>query len=140
MRHRFFPAFIIVSLSILFITLSCASKKPVLYKNGEPLSITDYEKIAQKEFDEGRYGNAIEVYQAIITHYPENAKALAWAHYEIGYCHYMKDDYEQARKYFRIVVNEYREPAATKLAEKMLDRIIELENQKSEKKKRKKQE
>jgi outer membrane protein assembly factor BamD (BamD/ComL family) len=123
-----------VSLSILSLTLSCASKKPVLYENGEPLSITEYEKIAQKEFDQGRYDNAVEVYQAIITYHSENAKALAWAHYEIGFCHYMKDDYDQARKYFRIVVNEYREPAATKLAEQMLDRLIELENQKNKKK------
>jgi outer membrane protein assembly factor BamD (BamD/ComL family) len=136
-KHRFVPALIIVSLFLLSLTPSCASKKPVLYENGEPLSITDYEKIAQKEFDQGRYSNAIEVYQAIITHYPENTKALAWAHYEIAYCHFMKDDYEQARKYFRIVANEYREPAATTLAEQMLDRLIELENQKSKKKKKK---
>ncbi|MGQ9615825.1 MAG: tetratricopeptide repeat protein [Spirochaetota bacterium] len=114
--------FLIYSIILLFM-VACSTKKPVLYKDGNPLSITDYEKVAQKEFDEGRYKNAIAVYQAIIDNYPENQSAKAWAYYEIGYCYYAMEDYQQAEIYFRKVLNEYQEPAAKALAEKMLGKL-----------------
>ena len=115
--------------SVLFvisvIAVSCASKPPVLTKNGKPLTIIEYEKIAQKEYEEGRYDNAIMAYKAIIKNYPENLSEVAWANYEIGYCYYMKKDYEKAEEYFRKVVNEYSEPAAKKLSQEMLEKIGE---------------
>jgi TolA-binding protein len=121
--------------------MSCASKAPLLYReDGSPLLITDYEKIAQKEFDERRYDNAIAAYTAIITNYPDNKTALAWAHYEIGFNYYMKGDLDQAEFYFRIVLNEYQEPAASTLAEMMIGKIVEereLERQRRERWKRK---
>ncbi len=108
---------------LFLIALSCSTRAPVLYKNGTPLSITDYEKIAQKQFDEGRFKNAITAYQAIIDNYPDNQNAMAWAHYEIGYCYYVMGDHQQAEIFFRKVVNEYREPAAKTLATQMLEKI-----------------
>ncbi|MFW6181078.1 MAG: tetratricopeptide repeat protein [Spirochaetota bacterium] len=105
---------------------SCATTPPPLYdEGGKPLSITDYEKLAQKEYENGRYENAIQVYQAIIDHYPENQNAVAWAHYEIGYCHYMRGEYDRAEQYFRTVLNRFQEPAARTLATQMLERIRE---------------
>jgi TolA-binding protein len=105
---------------------SCATPPPELYgPEGRPLSITDYEKLAQAEYDEDRYENAIQVYSAIIEHYPENQKAVAWANYEIGYSYFMMEEYEQAELYFRTVINEFEEPAAEKLSQKMLETIRE---------------
>jgi TolA-binding protein len=122
---------------IIMTVLSCASKMPALYReDGSPLRITDYEKIGQKEFDESRYDNAITAYTAIISNYPDNAKALVWAHYEIGFCYFIKKDYDEAEFYFRIVINEYQDPAATLLAEKMIGKIGEEREREQQKKDR----
>jgi len=115
----------IFTAAVFFLLLSCASKPPVLNRDGQPLTITDYEKIAQKEFDEQHYQYAISAYEAIIEHYSDNRNALAWAHYEIGYCYYTMKEYNQAEQYFRKVINEYQEPAAKKLASEMLEKIFE---------------
>ena len=126
-----------IALILVLTALSCASKQPVLYnEDGSPLTITDYEKIAQKEFDERQYENAIATYNAIISNYPDVKKSMAWAHYEIGFCYYVMEDYEQAEVYFRIVINEYQDPAATKLAEKMLDKMIEEAEEREQRKAR----
>jgi TolA-binding protein len=133
-RHLYIVPAISVLLLFNFI-VSCASKQPVLYnEDGSPLAITDYEKIAQKEFDERRYNNAIATYNAIISNYPDVKQSVAWAHYEIGFCYYVMEDYEQAEIYFRIVVNEYQDPAATKLADKMLGKMIEEAEEREQKK------
>ncbi len=119
---------IVFYLSFLFLVLSiisCASKTPVLYRDGRPLSIIEYERIAQREYEEGRYDNAILAYKEIIKNYPENKTEVAWANYEIGYCYYMKKDYDKAELYFRKVINEFSEPAAKKLAQEMLEKISE---------------
>jgi tetratricopeptide (TPR) repeat protein len=120
---------------IVLFTLSCASKMPALYnEDGSALLITDYEKIAQKEFDAKRYDNAIMAYTAIISTYSDNTKAAVWAHYEIGFCYLMKEQYDEAEFYFRIVINDYQDPAATLLAEKMIGDIVE-EREKQEQRK-----
>ncbi len=123
-KHKVFLLFTVLFTILLISATSCATKKPALYtESGEPFSITDYEKIAQKEFDEDRYLNAVDAYQAIIDNYPDNVNAMVWAHYEIGFCHWMKKDYDKAGFYFRKVVNEYQDPAAKKLANMMLQKI-----------------
>ena len=124
-----------ISTGIFLLLLSCASKMPALYQeDGSPLLITDYEKIAQTEFDERRYDNAIAAYTAIIANYPDNLKALAWANYEIGFCYLVKEDYDEAEFYFRIVINEYQDPAATLLAENMIGKIVEEREKKAQRK------
>jgi len=122
-----------VALFLLFFTMilaSCATRQLVLYNDGNPLSITEYEKIAQSERDNNRYDNAIEAYNAIITHYPDNSKAAVWANYEIGFCYYVQKEYSEAEKYFRIVINEFQDPAAKKLAEDMIAKIFETKKKK----------
>jgi outer membrane protein assembly factor BamD (BamD/ComL family) len=133
-RYRWIPgAFVLVLL--LLTTFSCAGKMPVLYQeDGTALRITDYEKIAQKEFDERRYDNAIIAYTAIISNYPENTTASAWSHYEIGYCYYLKKDLDQAEFYFRKVSNDYQDPAAIFLADMMIGKIIEERELKQQRK------
>jgi tetratricopeptide (TPR) repeat protein len=140
-RYGYHTCSILIVLSVIAFFLSCASKAPILYReDGSPLLITDYEKIAQRERDERRYDNAIAAYAAIIANYPDNKTALAWAHYEIGFCYYLKEDFDQAEFYFRIVLNEYQEPAADTLAEMMIGKIgeeRELKRQRKERWKRK---
>ena len=122
--------YLIIILTISYIFLSCASKMPALYKDGKPLTIIEYDKIAQKEFDNNRFDNAITAYEAIITNYPDKLRASTWAHYEIGFCYYVKEEYDKAEIYFRKVTNEFQEPAAKKLARDMLAKIVEAKNKK----------
>jgi TolA-binding protein len=124
MRHFRKYFFLLTEFTVCMIIFqACASKPPVLYQNGKPFAISEYEKIAQKEFDDKKFTNSIAAYEAIIKNYPENTKAIVWAHYEIGFCYLMQKKYEDAERYFRIVINDYQEPAARKLAE---DRIAEI--------------
>ncbi|UCB47071.1 MAG: tetratricopeptide repeat protein [Spirochaetota bacterium] len=129
MRFAGLVVFVLVQILSL-VLLSCATPKPVLYNDGKPLTITDYEKLAQAEYDEDRYENAIEVYRSIIENYPDNQKALAWAYYEIGFCYFVLKDYDNAMVNFRKVLNEFQEPAAKKLAGQI---IAEIEQEKEEK-------
>jgi len=117
--------FLLLTSFFIFFLSSCAIKLPALYRDGQPLSIVEYEKIAQKEYENGRYENAIKVYQTIIDNYPAHESSVVWAYYEIGYCYYEQENYETAEKYFRKVINAYQEPATEKLAKMMLDKIAE---------------
>jgi TolA-binding protein len=117
----------LILILICALLLSCATRRPDLYReDGSSLSITDYEKIAQVERDNRRYENAIEVYSAIITNYSDNKTALAWAHYEVGFCYFTLKKYPEAEQYFRIVINEFQDPAAKKLAQDMIVKIGEV--------------
>ncbi len=119
--------------------ISCATRMPALYSDtGEPLTINVYEKIAQEEYDNERYDNAITAYEAILKHYPDNLRASAWANYEIGYSYFVQKEYDTAEIYFRKVLNEYQDPASKKLAQDMLNKIVEEKDKKNKKKIRKK--
>ena len=125
-------------LVLVFFMLSCATRMPSLYSDsGEPLTISEYDKIAQKEYDNERYDNAIAVYEAILKHYPDNVRASAWANYEIGYSYFAQKEYDTAEIYFRKVLNEYQDPASKKLAQDMLNKIVEEKDKKDKKKKKK---
>jgi len=123
MNKAFDYCFIMILL--LFTLTSCATKKPVLYNDGEPLSIIEYEKIAQREFENDHYQNAIDAYKAIIENYPDNISAVTWANYEIGFCYYVQNKYNEAEIYFRKVINAFQEPTAKKLAQEMIEKIGE---------------
>ncbi len=126
-------------LVVNWFTVSCATRMPALYSDtGKPLTISEYEKIAQEEYDNERYDNAITVYEAILKHYPDNLRASAWANYEIGYSYFVKKEYDTAEIYFRKVLNEYQDPASKKLAQDMLNKIVEEKDKKNKKKIRKK--
>ena len=118
--------------------VSCITRMPALYsESGDPLTIIEYEKIAQKEYDNERYDNAIMAYEAILENYQDNLRASAWANYEIGYCYFVQKEYDTAEIYFRKVLNEFQDPAAKKLAQDMLDKIVEEKDKKNKKKKTK---
>ena len=121
--------------ALAVILSSCATKKPVLYgPEGDPFTITEYEKIAQKEREAGRYVNAVEVYRVIIELFGENRTSTVWAHYETGFCYFKLKNYDEAEVRFRRVINEFQDPAARKLSQDMLTRITELKEKKEKKK------
>ena len=126
--------------ALAVILSSCATKKPVLYgPEGDPFTITKYEKIAQMEREAGRYENAVEVYRVIIERFGENRTSLVWAHYETGFCYFKLQNYDEAEVQFRRVINEFQDPAARKLSQDMLTRIAELKEKKEKKKELKKE-
>jgi tetratricopeptide (TPR) repeat protein len=121
----------------MFFAGACASRKIALYgKDGAPLSIVEYEKLAQSERDANRYENAIKAYGAVLQHYPENTSAVLWATYETGFCYFKLEKYVEAEEFFRRVVDEFQDPAATKLSEDMLSRIVEKTTKKQKKTKK----
>ena len=116
----------------LFFPGACASsRRLVLYReDGSPLSIVEYEKLAQKERDINRFENAIKAYEAIIKHYGDNAGAVLWATYETGFCYYRLERYADAEVYFRKIVDESQDPTAKKLSQDMLKRIVDKTSKK----------
>jgi tetratricopeptide (TPR) repeat protein len=128
-------ASVMVSFGLLiFLSGACASRKLSLYReDGSPLSIVEYEKLAQKERDANRFENAIKVYEAIIEHYGDNTSAVLWATYETGFCYYRLERYADAEVYFRKIVDESQDPTAVKLSKDMLARIVDKTNKKKKK-------
>ena len=120
--------FFVLALSLLD---ACASRRFALYRgDGSPLSILEYEKLAQKERDVNRYENAIKAYEAIMRYYGENTNAVLWATYETGFCYYKLERYADAEGYFRKIVDEFQDPAAKKLSQDMLTRIVDKTSKK----------
>jgi tetratricopeptide (TPR) repeat protein len=133
-RSHQYVALMILCVFCLLLVGACVTRKLVLLQeDGSPLSVVEYEKLAQKERDVNRFENAIEAYKAIMTHYGENTTALLWATYEIGFCYFKLGRYADAEVYFRKIVDEFQDPAAKKLSQDMLTRIVD---KKSKKKKR----
>jgi tetratricopeptide (TPR) repeat protein len=135
-KYKYF--YLTIFLVLCCFAVSCVTRMPALYhENGDPLTIIEYEKIAQKEYDNERYDNAIMAYEAILENYKDNLRASGWANYEIGYCYFVQKEYDTAEIYFRKVLNEYQDPASKKLAQDMLDKIVEEKDKKNKKKKTK---
>ena len=53
------------------------------------------------------------------------AKDVAWAYYEIGFCYYYQKKYEEALKYFDIVLNNFTVLPPKILAQKVMQDIYE---------------
>jgi tetratricopeptide (TPR) repeat protein len=123
--------FFLLGLCLFFPGACASSRRLVLYReDGSPLSIVEYEKLAQKERDANRFENAIKAYEAIIEHYGDNAGAVLWATYEIGFCYYRLERYADAEVYFRKIVDESQDPTAKKLSQDMLKRIVDKTSKK----------
>ena len=115
----------------IFFSGACASRRLALYReDGSPLSIVEYEKLAQKERDANRFENAIKAYEAIVEHYGDNVGAVLWATYEIGFCYYRLERYADAEVYFKKIVDESQDPTAKKLSKDMLARIVDKTSKK----------
>jgi len=85
-----------------------------------------FAKATQLEEVKGELEKAIEVYQAIVTGFPENRQIAAKAQFHIGLC-YEKLGLKQAQKAYREVVNNYPgQKNEVALAKKRLSQLILL--------------
>ena len=53
------------------------------------------------------------------------AKDVAWAYYEIGFCYYYQNKYEEALEYFDIVINNFTVLPPRVLAQKVMQDIYD---------------
>ena len=91
-------------------------------------------KLAYKEYMNGRLYNknkkfeaALIYYRFVISEYPRTI----WAHYArfgIGEVHFKKKEYEQAKSWFQLIINVDVDAELKEKAEKMLDKIEEIES------------
>lgn len=63
-------------------------------------------------------------YQALALKREKIEKDKAWAYYEIGFCYYYMEEYEDAIKYFDIVINQFSVPAPKTLAGNLKQKIM----------------
>ncbi|WP_295155251.1 tetratricopeptide repeat protein [uncultured Brachyspira sp.] len=109
---------------LVFLLISCASAVKISVEE------ENYPKIiAEKAYNEfgKNYKNAIAYYQYIIDNFDRDnyAKDVAWAYYEIGFCYYYQNKYEEALKYFNIVINNFTVLPPRILAQKVMQDIYE---------------
>ncbi|WP_300369670.1 tol-pal system YbgF family protein [Brachyspira sp.] len=110
---------------LVFLLISCASAiKVSVEEENYPRIIAEK---AYTEFDNKNYKTAIAYYQYIIDHFDRDnyTKDVAWAYYEIGFCYYYQSKYEEALKYFNIVVNSFTVLPPRILAQKVMQDIYE---------------
>ena len=118
---KYFYFFVI----LVFLLSSCASADKVSVEEEK------YPKIiaekAYTEFGNKNYKNAIAYYQYIIDNFDRDnyAKDVAWAYYEIGFCYYYQNKYEEALKYFDIVINSFTVLPPRILAQKVMQDIYD---------------
>ena len=118
---KYFYFFVI----LVFLLSSCASAVKVSVEEEK------YPKIiaekAYTEFGNKNYKNAIAYYQYIIDNFDRDnyAKDVAWAYYEIGFCYYYQNKYEEALKYFDIVINSFTVLPPRILAQKVMQDIYD---------------
>ncbi|WP_028331162.1 tetratricopeptide repeat protein [Brachyspira alvinipulli] len=118
---KYFYFFVI----LVFLLSSCASAVKISVEEEK------YPKIiaekAYTEFGNKNYKNAIAYYQYIIDNFDRDnyAKDVAWAYYEIGFCYYYQNKYEEALKYFDIVINSFTVLPPRILAQKVMQDIYD---------------
>ncbi|MBN8218428.1 MAG: tetratricopeptide repeat protein [Spirochaetes bacterium] len=80
---------------------------------------------AQSFYEFREYGRALREYQALIETYAAEREKfetdLAWAYYEMGFCHLQLRQYPKAAEAFRKVIADFSVLAARTLAEQRLD-------------------
>ena len=113
-------------LCFMFFVLGCSSTQIVEFDDDD-LAVMIANR-ANEYFDNKEYKKAIKAYQVIIDRFdPKNhEKDVAWAYYEIGFCHYYNKDYEMAIDYFNIVLQDFTIIAPRVLANIVLEDIYEV--------------
>ncbi len=109
----------------IFLLISCASSVKIsLEEERYPKIIAEK---AYTEFGNKNYKNAVAYYQYIIDNFDRDnyAKDIAWAYYEIGFCYYYQNKYNEALDYFNIVINDFTVLPPRILAQKVMLDIYE---------------
>lgn len=114
-----------IYLFILLIQVSCSSFGKIVIEEGTAPQIIS--EMAYEEFNNKNYKRAIAFYEVIIERFDRAsyAKEVAWAYYEIGFCYYYENKYEEAILYFDIVLNDFAILPPRILARVVLDDIYE---------------
>lgn len=99
---------LLIFLFTVYLSFSCAME----------LNVTEAElNDPDLLLDKGRYyysleeyDLAIQVFEMVLERYPNRAYNASWAQYEIGMCHYLEKDYDEAREAFVKVWRKYPIP------------------------------
>jgi tetratricopeptide (TPR) repeat protein len=80
---------------------------------------------AQSFYEYREYGRALREYQVLIETYAAEREKfesdMAWAYYEMGFCHIQLKQYPKAAEAFRRVLADFSVLAARTLAEQRLE-------------------
>ena len=131
---------------ILFITLFCATSVFFSCKSTEVV-ITDnltHAQLIQKGQDmvaRQKYKDANKYFMASLEKYGSDLKCYVEARYEVAHCFYKQKNYDNAKTMFEEIITIYDSPQAMyqiqpkykKLASMSLDKIKQIEEQKSKK-------
>ncbi len=71
---------------------------------------------AQEEYAQGNYDAAISLYSKFLQDHPDSTQAPEVV-FNIGRCHYEKEDFEKARQAFALIATQY--PASSIIAESL---------------------
>lgn len=122
------------ALVILLFLSSCASTVII----GDDLSPAELIQRAQEATDRNRYRIAMQYYEALHERYQHNIDLVITAEYEIAFIHYKLKDYHEARQGFNALLEYYNSPDEELLpqhykvlANIVLERMDEKENERS---------
>lgn len=126
--------FLFISL-FLILLFSCTSTEFSVKDSNN--NIYSAEKLlieGDKAYNNNNYEIALKYYEAVLKYYPDDVTNSAWATYQIGYVYYKMEKYEEAKKYFNIVIEKYSNVKdCVSLSNMMLSRIEVLMKEDSSK-------
>ncbi len=73
----------------------------------DDLTLGELIQLAQESVDAENPNAALAYYQAILDRFPNDRAAVATARYEIGFIHFRRNDFEQARTEFDTLLAMY---------------------------------
>lgn len=117
-------SFVFFSVLVLLLNSCASSVKISIEEEQYPKIIAEK---AYSEFGNKNYKGAIAYYQYIIDNFDRDnyTKDIAWAYYEIGFCYYYQKKYNEALKYFDIVINNFTVLPPRILAQKVIQDIYD---------------
>jgi outer membrane protein assembly factor BamD (BamD/ComL family) len=122
----------IFSILIILLFVSCASTVNI----SEDISSAEIIQRAQEALDRNRYNIATQYYEALHERNRHNIELVITAEYHIAFIHYKQGRYDQARTEMNALLGYYNSPDAEllpqhfkRLAQIVLERIDEKENQ-----------
>lgn len=123
--------FNIIHIILIFIfsilIFSCSSENFSI--RGDNNEIDSAEKLlikGDKAYNKNKYEKAIKYYEAVLKYYPDDYINCAWATYQIGYIYYKMKNFDEAKKYFNIVKEKYKNVKSCAYLSNLM--ILKIEN------------
>jgi outer membrane protein assembly factor BamD (BamD/ComL family) len=123
---------ILFALMAAFLFSACVTTVNI----GHDLSPAELIQRAQEASDRNRYNIALQYYEALLDRNRDNIDLVITAEYEIAFINYKQKNFQQARLELNAVLEYYNTPDEEllpqhfkRLAQIVLDRIDEVENQ-----------